>query len=526
MSSRPRPLVLIILDGFGLRAQRDDNAIALARAPRWDALVSRYPHTEIGASGPDVGLPPGQMGNSEVGHLNFGAGRIAQMDISRIDCAVADGSLGSTPEIAGAISSAREHGGRLHLLGLVSDGGVHSSIEHLLALIDASAKQGVKVVVHAFLDGRDTPPKSAQTYLSRLVAHLEGKGTLGVVCGRYWAMDRDKRWERVQRAYDAIVSAKAPIAASAAAAVDASYAVGKDDEFVEPVVIEGYTGVDVGKDAALFFNFRADRAREITAALTQAGFDGFPRPAGHETPFARYVCMTAYEDALKLPIAFAKQSYPDIFAEVISKAGLTQFRCAETEKFAHVTYFFNGGREAPYAGEERLLVPSPRDVATYDQKPEMSAAAVTDAVLKAVASDSFDFILVNFANPDMVGHTGMLGAAIHAVEAVDAGVGAIVDAVLAKKGAVLVSADHGNCEMMKDPTTGGPHTAHTTNPVPLVLVDDTRLGVKLRAGGRLSDVAPTMLKMLGVAQPAAMTGESLIDVDARAAGVTRGVEGS
>lgn len=512
MAPRPRPLVLMILDGFGLRDEQDNNAIALAAAPRFKALWSAYPHGEIGASGRDVGLPDGQMGNSEVGHLNFGAGRIAQMDIARIDCAIEDGSLGRNVEIHEALATAKKQGGRLHLLGLVSDGGVHSSLTHLLALIDVAHGEGVSVVVHAFLDGRDTPPRSAKPYLRELLEKLDGgqKGVIGTVSGRYWAMDRDKRWERVQRAYDAIVTATAPRRVGAIEAVDASYEAGKDDEFVEPVVIEGYDGVNVGRDAALFFNFRADRARELTDALTQPGFGGFARPAGKETPFARYLCMTTYDKSLGLPVAFPKETYPDIFPEIIARAGLKQFRCAETEKFAHVTYFFNGGREDTFEGEDRLLVPSPRDVATYDERPEMSAQGVASAVVSAIESDKYDFILVNFANPDMVGHTGSLSAAIAAVEATDKGVGAIVDAALAKGGAVIVTADHGNCELMRDPVTGAPHTAHTTNPVPLLYINDADRGAKVRPHGRICDVAPTMLQLLGLAQPAAMTGESLL----------------
>jgi len=504
-----RPVVLVILDGFGLRAEREDNAVALARMPRFQAAWARCPHAELGASGPDVGLPVGQMGNSEVGHLNFGAGRVAQMDISRIDCAVADGSLAKNHEIGAALAHARQHGGRLHLLGLVSDGGVHSSLEHLLALIDAAAGEGVQVVVHAFLDGRDTPPRSALGYLATLEKKLEGKGAVGTVSGRYWAMDRDKRWDRVQRAYDAIVSAAAPRASSARGAVEASYAADKGDEFVEPVAVGGYQGVDAGNDVALFFNFRPDRAREISRALTRADFAEFPRPAGHATPFGVYVCMTSYEVALGLPVAFPPVTHPDPFGEIVSLAGLKQFRCAETEKFAHVTFFFNGGREEPFAGEERKLVPSPRDVATYDLKPEMSAAAVAQAVVQAIESDRFDFVLVNFANPDMVGHTGNLDAAVRALEAVDLGVGAILDATRARGGVVLLSADHGNCELMRDPITHAPHTAHTTNPVPFVYVADGD-PVTLRPTGRLCDVAPTLLQLLGLPQPASMTGQSLL----------------
>lgn len=504
------PLVLVVLDGFGLRAERTDNAILQAKAPRWTELVARWPHAELGASGHDVGLPDGQMGNSEVGHLNLGAGRIAQMDIGRIDCAVADGSLAENPEIRAALDLARERGGAFHLLGLVSDGGVHSSLAHLLALVKIAEDAGVPVIVHAFLDGRDTPPRSARGFLDALEKALAGRGRIGTVSGRYWAMDRDKRWDRVERAYRAIVIADAPNEPSAEAALDASYARGKDDEFVEPVVIDGYTGVSVGRDTALFFNFRADRARELSHALVTEDFRDFQRPDGIGQPFARYVCMTAYDRTLVAPVAFPKQSYPDIFPEVIARAGLRQLRCAETEKFAHVTYFFNGGVEEVFPREERVLVPSPRDVATYDEKPQMSAAGVARAVVEALEKRSVDFVLVNFANPDMVGHTGKLDAAIHAVEAVDAGIGAIVDAALARGGTVIVTADHGNCELMRDPVTGAPHTAHTTNPVPFVLVGEATRGSKLRPHGTLADVAPTMLELLGLPQPAAMTGASMI----------------
>ena len=484
----------------------------LAKTPTLDALYARYPHGVIGTSGPDVGLPLGQMGNSEVGHLNFGAGRIAMMDISRIDNAVHDGTLTTNPVIAEAIDQAKRRGGRLHLLGLVSDGGVHSLIEHLMALIDGAHAQGVPVVVHAFLDGRDVQPGTAPGYLARVEAHLAGaggKGVVGTVSGRYWAMDRDNRWDRVQRAYDAIASAVAPRREGAVSGTRESLAAGKTDEFVEPFVVGDYAGVDRTKDSALHFNFRPDRARELTRALAMPGFDGFPRE--HEPPFAgSYACMTTYDRSLALPIAFSKETYPDIFPEVIAKAGLSQFRCAETEKYAHVTYFFNGGREEPFPGEERQMIPSPRDVATYDKKPEMSAAGVADAVVAAVQTGRFDFMLVNFANPDMVGHTGFLGAAIEAVEAVDAGLGRIVAVVREKGGALIITADHGNCELMKDPVTGQPHTAHTTNPVPLLYVNDRDAGTTLRSGGRICDVAPTMLDILGIEQPAAMTGRCLL----------------
>ena len=507
--SRPRPLVLVILDGLGERAERADNAVRLARTPAMTALFERYPHGLIGTSGPDVGLPPGQMGNSEVGHLNFGAGRIALMDISRIDSAVAEGTLEKNAVIAGVVQKARKAGGRLHLFGLVSDGGVHSSLVHLFALVDVARAAGVEVVVHAFLDGRDVQPGTAPGYLQKLEEKLAGgAGRIATVAGRYWGMDRDNRWERVERAYRAIAEANAPRAASAIAGVEASYAAGKTDEFVEPFVVGDYDGVKAA-DTGLHFNFRPDRARELTRALAVPSFDAFPRQSG--APFAAsYACMTTYDATLGLPIAFPKESYPNIFPEVLAGAGLRQFRCAETEKYAHVTYFFNGGREEPFAGEDRKMLPSPKDVATYDLKPQMSAAAVADAVVDAIRTGAYDFVLVNFANPDMVGHTGVLDAAIQAVEAVDAGVGRIVEAARAAGGAVLVTADHGNCELMKDPATGQPHTAHTLNPVPLLYVNDADTSARLRAGGRLCDVAPTMLGLLGLPQPVEMTGKSLL----------------
>ena len=506
----PRPLVLVILDGFGERAESTDNAVRLAKTPQLDALYANYPHGLIGTSGPDVGLPVGQMGNSEVGHLNFGAGRIALMDISRIDVAVADGSFGKNPAIRRAIDMAKERSGRLHLLGLVSDGGVHSSLEHLFALIDVAAGSGVEVIVHAFLDGRDTPPESGAGYMRILLERLQGKGKIGVVCGRYWAMDRDKRWDRVERAYRAMVAADAPRMADPLEAIRLSYAAGKTDEFVEPIVIGDYDGAHVGKDTALFFNFRPDRAREITEALTAPVFPHFARPAGQATPFAEFVCMTTYDKSFLLPVVYAKESYPDIFPEVLARHGKTQFRCAETEKYAHVTYFFNGGREEPFTGEERQLIPSPRDVKTYDEKPEMSEPKVADAAASAIRSGKYDFVLVNFANPDMVGHTGKLDPAIRAVEAVDGGIGAIVAAARAVGGAVIITADHGNCELMRDPVTGAPHTAHTVNPVPLLYVNDRDTAATLRTGGRICDVAPTMLKLMGLPQPNVMSGVPLI----------------
>jgi len=503
----PRPVVLVILDGFGERAEREDNAVRLATTPTLDALYRTYPHTTIGTSGPDVGLPEGQMGNSEVGHLNFGAGRIALMDMTRIDKAVIEGTLGENAVIEGVLRAAKRDGGRLHLLGLVSDGGVHSSIAHLFALIDLANARSVAVVVHAFLDGRDVQPRTAPGYLERLEHHLRGKGVIGTVAGRYYGMDRDNRWERVESAYRAIVEASGPRRESAASGVRASFDDGKTDEFVLPFVVGDYAGVDTAKDAALHTNFRPDRARELTRALAMPVFDGFPRKAA---PFRHYACMTTYDASLGLPVAFPKESYPDIFPEVLANAGRTQFRCAETEKYAHVTYFFNGGREEPFPGEDRKMVPSPRDVATYDQKPEMSAARVADEVVGAVASEKYDFILVNFANPDMVGHTGKLDAAIHAVDAVDGALGRVTEVVRAKRGALVITADHGNCELMKDPATGEPHTAHTLNRVPLLYVDDDARDARLRAGGRICDVAPTLLRLLGISIPTAMTGRPLL----------------
>ncbi len=501
--------MLVILDGFGERDERADNAVRLARAPVLSSLLSGYPHGLIGASGPDVGLPPGQMGNSEVGHLNFGAGRIAMMDISRIDAELSAGLLGENGVLKDVLGKASSAGGRLHLLGLLSDGGVHSSLQHLFGLIDLARGVGVPVVLHAFLDGRDVQPGTAPRYLAEVERKLAGGvGKIGTVAGRYWAMDRDNRWERVERAYRAIARADAPRVASAQEGVERSYAAGKTDEFVEPFVVGDYSGAATS-DAALHFNFRPDRARELTRALALQPFDGFARAGG--PPFEhRYACMTTYDAAFGLPIAYPKESHPNIFPEVLARAGLTQFRCAETEKYAHVTYFFNGGREEPFDGEDRKMIPSPKDVATYDQKPEMAAAQVAQAVVDAIRSAKYDFVLVNFANPDMVGHTGSLDAAIHAVEAVDLGLGAIVEAARAAGGAVIVTADHGNCELMKDPVTGQPHTAHTLNPVPVIYVNDHDKGAKLHARGRLCDVAPTMLELLGLPRPAEMTGQSLL----------------
>jgi len=506
-SKRPRPAVLIVLDGFGERAESDANAVRLAKAPRLAAIRASYPRTQIEASGHAAGLPEGQMGNSEVGHMILGAGRIAKMDITRIDDHVADGSFFENPELVAAVDAARAAGGVLHLAGLVSPGGVHSSHEHLYALVKLARQRGVAVRVHAILDGRDTPPRSAGPFLAELETELRGAGTIALITGRYWAMDRDTRWERVAKAYAAMVDAKAERHASAAAALADAYGKDQGDEFVEPRVVGDYAGMRDG-DAMIFFNFRADRAREISRALTATTFTGFER--ARVPKLSRYCCMTLYAEDLGLPIAFPKPPLTRIFPEVIAERGLRQLRCAETEKYAHVTYFFNGGEERVFPGEDRVLVPSPREVATYDQKPAMSAAKVAEEVVSRIEGGTYDFILVNFANPDMVGHTGMLGPAIAAIEAVDAGVGRIVDAALRRGAAVLITADHGNCELMVDPVTGQPHTAHTTNPVPFFLVDDTRKTAHLREGGMLCDVAPTLLRVMGLPQPPEMTGQSLV----------------
>lgn len=524
--------MLCILDGFGERAEAKDNAVRMAKTPHLDALAANYPHTLIGTSGPDVGLPPGQMGNSEVGHLNFGAGRIAMMDITRIDLAIAEDKLASNPVIDMLVRGAKDRACRLHLFGLVSDGGVHSSLEHLHALIDVAEHHQVPVVVHAFLDGRDTPPKSAWNYLRPLLDHLDGKGVIGTIAGRYYAMDRDQRWDRVYKAYVPIVRGEAPHAKSVEDALEASYHAGKTDEFVEPTRIGDYHGIKgdymadfalsttpkwewLGEEVGLGFNFRPDRMREISAMLTRRNLppevEAMLTERGREVVAFQdqhYGGLTEYDAALKIPVAFPKDSVADSFPEVLSRHHLKQLRCAETEKYAHVTYFFNGGREEKFEGEERVLVPSPRDVPTYDFKPEMSAALVADAVVGAILRDDLDFILVNFANPDMVGHTGKLDAAIKAVETVDAAVGRIVAALRERGGALILTADHGNCEIMRD-EQGNPHTAHTLNPVPLYYMNDGDKDIVLRSGGRISDVAPMMLEILGLPQPALMTGRSL-----------------
>lgn len=501
----PRPVMLVILDGFGWREARADNAVAQARKPNFDRLWSTCPHALLHTSGRDVGLPGGQMGNSEVGHLNIGAGRVVRQELVRITDAVEDGSLAKAPALETLIHRAQRSGGTCHLIGLVSDGGVHSHMDHGLALAHIVADAGVNVAVHLITDGRDTGPRTAEGFVQAFCARLPPNARPATLSGRYYAMDRDKRWDRVQRAYAAIVDAHGPNYASPLGAIHAAYAQDITDEFIPPSVMEDYAGVQ-DRDVLLCFNFRADRVREILTAMLDPDFKDFPRTY---RKLGAAVGMTQYSEALgeRMGTLFAPEPLARILGEVVADSGLTQLRMAETEKYPHVTYFLNGGEEKPYTGEDRIMVPSPK-VATYDLQPEMSAGELTEKAVAAIGSKKYDMIVLNFANPDMVGHTGSLKAAIRAVETVDAGLGRIADAVAAQGGALLVTADHGNCELMKDPVTGGPHTAHTTNPVPVFLMGAPG-GAKLH-GGKLADIAPTMLQLLDLDVPDEMTGRSLI----------------
>jgi 2,3-bisphosphoglycerate-independent phosphoglycerate mutase len=504
-----RPVVLCILDGWGYLPNGASNAIERAHVPNWRGLIERYPHATIEASERNVGLPDGQMGNSEVGHMNLGAGRIATPDLPRIDQAIKDGSLARNPALGAFIAAMRKSGGTAHLMGLLSPGGVHSHDTHLAALARILSEAGIPVAVHGFLDGRDTPPTSAGDDIARFgkaIAGLAGV-KLATLIGRYFAMDRDNRWKRVELAYRLMTEGEGSRAPDASSAVKQRYDAGETDEFIQPCVIGDYKGMRDG-DGVLMANFRADRAREILTALLAPDFDQFERPKPIQ--FAAALGMVEYSAALNPLIAtiFAPQSYPDGYGETVSRHGLKQLRIAETEKYAHVTFFFNGGREEAFEGEERILVPSPK-VATYDLMPEMSAVEIADKLIEAIESGRFDTIVVNFANPDMVGHSGVMAAGIKAVETVDLCLGRLVDAVIKAGGRLLVTADHGNIEQMVDPDTGAPHTAHTTNPVPIVLVNPPD-GVTGLNHGKLADVAPTLLELLGVEQPAAMTGRSLI----------------
>jgi 2,3-bisphosphoglycerate-independent phosphoglycerate mutase len=507
---RNKPLILTILDGWGFSPAIEGNAIAAARKPTYDMLLRDFPNTLIHTSGPYVGLPEGQMGNSEVGHLNIGAGRVVHMDVTRIDRMIADGSFFSDPLLLKVMHVARE-GHRLHLMGLCSDGGVHSSLDHLYALLKMAKQEGVaQVFVHCFMDGRDTPPESGIGFIREITRKMReiGLGQIATTSGRYYAMDRDKRWERIERAFSAMVSGKAVKAEDPAEAVKRSYENGVTDEFIEPVTIVDSRGEPVGlirdDDACIFFNFRADRGREMTEALTSATLENPPRSAAPKNLY--FATMTQYDKALPVPFVLPKEPLDNILANVFAQLNWKNLRVAETEKYAHVTYFFNGGIEKPFAGEERELVPSPK-VATYDLKPEMSAEGVTEVVLRAMNKKDFDVIVMNFANADMVGHSGKMAPTVRAVETIDACLGQIWQRLKEKNGRWIITADHGNAETMIDPVTRGPHTYHTTNPVPFILVDDS--GDKLRQGGALQDIAATILAVLHEKQPSEMTGRDL-----------------
>jgi 2,3-bisphosphoglycerate-independent phosphoglycerate mutase len=506
-----RPVVLCILDGWGYMPNGASNSIKLAHTPNWNRLTEQAPHGTIEASEHNVGLPDGQMGNSEVGHMNLGAGRVVMQELPRIDAAIKDGSLAKNPALGKFIAALKKSGGTAHLLGLMSPGGVHAHQRHIAALARILAEAGVKVAVHAFLDGRDTPPKSAGDYLKSFQQDIEGaKGvSVATVIGRFYAMDRDNRWDRVEAAYHAIVSATGAKAKDAVASVEASHEADVTDEFVKPVAIGDYAGMKDG-DGVLMANFRSDLAREILSALLDPKFDKFAR--GTPVKFAAALGMVDYSTELKklMETVFEPDGLENTFGEIVSRAGWKQLRIAETEKYAHVTFFFNGGREELFDGEERILVPSPK-VATYDLKPEMSAFEVTDKLVEAIQGGTFDVVVVNYANADMVGHSGNIEAAKKAVEAVDTCLGRLADAVTKAGGTLLITADHGNVEQMTDPVTGQPHTAHTTNPVPLVLINGPKWVEAIAPHhGKLADIAPTLLALLGLPQPKEMTGSSLL----------------
>ncbi len=504
--SAKKPVVLCILDGWGIGPDPATSAPAQADVPNFNRLWATCPHSTLTTFGPDVGLPTGQMGNSEVGHTNIGAGRVVAMDLGAIDLAVEDGSFAVNPALLDFAARVKAAGGAAHLMGVVSNGGVHGHIAHVIAACRAVTALGVPVWLHAITDGRDVAPSSAVTFIADLEAQLPVGARVATVTGRYWAMDRDNRWERVSRAYAAMVNATGEAASTPGEAVARSYAKGETDEFLAPTVIGAYKGARDG-DGLFCLNFRADRAREILSALAAPDFTGFD--TGKRPQWSALLGMVEYSDAHStfMATAFPKRVIVNCLGEWVAKQGLRQFRLAETEKYPHVTFFLNGGREVPFDGEARYMAPSPK-VATYDLQPEMSAAEVADQLVGAI-QDGFDLIVVNFANPDMVGHTGSLPAAIAACEAVDAGLGRALAALQAAGGAMIVTADHGNCETMVDPITGGPHTAHTTNPVPVILVGGPA-GATLRNGGRLSDLAPTVLDLMGLPLPPEMTGKSLL----------------
>ncbi len=508
-AKRPKPVVLCILDGWGHRVEKQDNAIAQARLPTWDRLLATCPHALVETSGRDVGLPHGQMGNSEVGHMNIGGGRVMSQDLPRIDIAVADNSIAANPALTAFIAALKKSGGAAHILGLISPGGVHSHQDHVAALARIIDSAGVPVRIHAFLDGRDTPPTSGLGFVEKFLKDIAGlKDTkIATVGGRYYGMDRDKRWERVEKAYTPITDAHGPHAADPLSAIKASYDAKLTDEFMLPVVIDGYTGMKDG-DGVLMTNFRADRARQILSALCDPAFTGFPRPRA--ITFAAVTGLTEYSSAHNayMTVMFKSEQADNTLGELVSKAGLTQLRIAETEKYAHVTFFFNGGQEKEFPGESRIMAPSPK-VATYDLQPEMSAREVTDNIVDAIENARFDLIVVNYANGDMVGHTGILSAAVKAAETIDQCLNRLESAVKASGGVLLISADHGNLEMMRDAATNEPHTQHTVGVVPVVLVNGPP-SVKRLADGRLADLAPTVLELLHLPQPAEMTGQSLL----------------
>ena len=507
-----RPVILIILDGVGLNPSRTNNAVALAHTPRLDGFMEHHPHTVLEASGRACGLPDGQMGNSEVGHLTLGCGELHRQDLVRIDDAITDGSFFDVPALIAAAQKSAKNNRPLHLLGLVSDGGVHSHINHLLALIKLAKDQGARPLLHMFTDGRDTAPKSAISYLSDVEAALsEAGGAIVTICGRYYAMDRDQRWERTFKSWDAIVHGEGQKADSAQAAIQASYDSGVNDEFIQPIVLPGYERPQK-EDGVIFFNFRNDRPRQLAEALGQKSFTGFER---FEFDPLVVASLTEYDPRFLAPIAFPPERPSATLGEIVSQAGYKQFHCAETEKYAHVTFFFNGGKEQPYAGEDRVMVPSPK-VATYDLMPEMSAEGVADATIAAINKNEYGFILVNFANGDMVGHTAVREAVIKAVEAVDTQAGRVVDAAVAAGYSVIMTADHGNCDEMIDPITGEPHTQHTVYPVPCVVIDEAPM--RLRTGGGIANIAATVLELMGLPAPKKMKHSLILESIKRAHG--------
>ena len=515
----PVPVVLAILDGWGLAEPSPTNAVSVAQTPNMDRLSATCPMTTLTAHNGLVGLPEGQMGNSEVGHLNIGAGRIVYQDFTRINRAVDLGDFAANPVFNTVMDQVKAAGSRLHLCGLVSDGGVHSHLRHLIALVELAKTKGIEVLIHCFMDGRDTPPNSGLGYLQQLQQALEriDCGRIAVVSGRYWAMDRDKRWDRVKRAWDAMVHGEGAMGQDALQLVRDAYAKGETDEFITPTVLVDGQGQPLGRivdgDAVLFFNFRADRVRELCHAFGDADFSGFD--LGNRPQLLSLATMTEYEADFTFPVAFPPVTLTHILGEEVSAHGRRQLRIAETEKYAHVTYFFNGGNEVPYAGEDRILINSPRDVATYDQKPQMSAVEVTDTLLatlarEEVAGKPYDLVILKFANGDMVGHTGVMAAAVAACETVDRCIGRIEQFVAERGGVLLITADHGNAEQMLDPDNGGPYTAHTLNPVPFIVVSEQYKGRSLRSGGALKDIAPTILGLMELPIPQEMEGESLI----------------